>query len=859
MSLAGSPPTDNVDDAQPIRSADDQELLKQLDACVDRMRAHISDEPYILTIPQDEPKFHHYSRHAADAWLQDTPFGPNENYQVQYQTFFYREPYSDLFERVRSSHFDRNPMLSVAQDNAQSRSRTTTPSIGPKKKISLAAYNKNKQAQGATSNPSDKRPQSRLENGVEDSTKTCEKENAKQSQPKISTDKNAVAKNDMPRDAPAHNTLKRKPAQGSTESTHANTSNQLKKPRLDAPPPSKSEAHSPQTQGRSKDSRKQSSTFPKGRLSPLNPLYLPGRLSPTLPPQLVAALDGVHHSRSISDSSTESAQKTGAPRPGSKHDSVLSHANDHAAEHVLQGLPKKEKGSAPGKNESTREPIKREKELEPVKKEIAPESGKNETMPEVLKKENKHDNAPAPVKKDTGSDSQKASDDKANDEKPPSLVFVIRIPKSKRVNLRRQLQLPPAPTIQKAPKVSSPKHISSGIPSAKQQAKPASEKRIPQPSEEPLKGLARKASASSRNQDKAHLPTPTSAPSTKRPLSSIGESSQPSAKRAKAPLTLNVERHPSTPVQPDFRSPALPHSATKSHQATPTPRKDLRTSVAMKRVESNDSLSIATPRIHDRTPVSSQATAGAQRPPQSSSSNTKPSPSSSSSSAKSPEFRAWWAEYNRFSSLARELKHAIPRESDTLSKRSALTHLESFLAFVLAFYCHDNAYLIGVHPPQPPSIQNWKSCEAFWLTVRRACQPFPHLCGLALYLGAVFNGVIMRRIVSTRLNDPETLQSSTAAAFRAVDEAARLLPLTVIESEYKRTWGLGVSSSKDGSPPAAVLGHYDGGFALNVGLHTDPLEAVRFARSLMGEWCDSGRVEYKMKLELSPARNRASS
>lgn len=729
------------------------------------MRDHISDEPYVLTIPQDEPKFHHYSRYAADAWLLDSPFERNENYQVQYQSFFYSEPYTDLFERVRYSHFDRSPLTNFGSSSVQPRSPTSTPTVGPKKKISLAAY-KNKQAQGATTTASEKKAQAPVHQ--KDKEQEPKKPSASSLETKIGRVP-AVSRN-APEDTSVKEELKRKHTRPALP---GETVSPPKKQRLDyLPPPSLPSPASKQKSHISRDEK--SSDF--DRLSPLNHLYLPGRLSPTLPPELVAALDQGNHKRSASDTSADSSTqpKTAPRRPGSKHDSILSHTNEPSAEDALA----------------------------------------------------------RPSHKDAAI---RAIDDK------PSLVLVLKIPKRYRSNLRRYLQTKPKRRVPDPP------------PPARSIAKPLaqhdSSKIKAEDKDEPPKGVAKKT-APSKPVDKAHGPSLTPASTTKRPLAPDDNDSQPQPKRKKLPPMLKAEKDPSTPLRPDFRSPALPQSAIKSQQATPTAnRQHLRTSVAMKRVTSTDSLTNTTPALQDRTPAPKPSQLSQQT-------STKPSPSGA---AKTPESQAWLTEYTRLNAISKDLKRAAQAPSADVTKNenvaeiAALVSLESFLAFVLTFYCYDKSITCR-NPPLVPTPQMWQSCSAFWNSIMAMCQSYPHLSGLLGYLGVVYNGVILRRLATGNKHDPKVLQetmAAAAAAMKAADEASHRLPLSTLKSDYPQTWKRGTTAHR--TEEHVTPGHYDGGFSLNIGVHTDPLEAVRFGHALLREWGAEKELDYKMRLKLSPA------
>ncbi|KAG9668544.1 hypothetical protein KCU76_g17485, partial [Aureobasidium melanogenum] len=118
----------------------ERDLLRRIDACVDRMRAFTPDEPYVLSIPQDEPKYHHHSHHSSQMWRTNTPFRADDDPNQQYQTFYYHEPLSDVFQLHRNSHYQKDNASVSSQPCEKESSTQSTPSMLPKKKISLAAY-----------------------------------------------------------------------------------------------------------------------------------------------------------------------------------------------------------------------------------------------------------------------------------------------------------------------------------------------------------------------------------------------------------------------------------------------------------------------------------------------------------------------------------------------------------------------------------------------------------------------------------------------------------------------------------------------------------------------------------------------
>lgn len=127
--------------SKPRMSNRDAQELRKLDAAVDRIFNAVPDNPYILSVPCDEPRFHYPSRQEAHSWQRHTPFSLDEE-RLQYMTYIYRDPGDSCF--VVRSQVDEDRDRQKAQHHAEKApsflSGTSTPSQGTKKKLSLSAY-----------------------------------------------------------------------------------------------------------------------------------------------------------------------------------------------------------------------------------------------------------------------------------------------------------------------------------------------------------------------------------------------------------------------------------------------------------------------------------------------------------------------------------------------------------------------------------------------------------------------------------------------------------------------------------------------------------------------------------------------
>ena len=416
-------------------------------------------------------------------------------------------------------------------------------------------------------------------------------------------------------------------------------------------------------------------------------------------------------------------------------------------------------------------------------------------LPPAAEKSRKHPpNIPEPKTRDSPQEEEQEST-------PSSLIVQLKIPKSMRKNIGRYLQMKPQPQSQ----------VIRVLPPEKQtapaQATPQAAKR-PRPAEEDT------------------------------PL--------PESKRKKS-----IKPEPPTTTK---QEPSTPSSATFAAQkATPIARsatKDLRTSAAMKRVESTDSMV-------NGTPQSSRQVNGVARP------------SPSSGSIKTAESKAWVVEAARIGNLGRELKHAVsaldkaesnnghaesrPRET------AAAMSLESILLFMLSFYCTDRG-LAARSPPAPlDGGHTWATIPAFLNFVRTRCQYFPALDGVACQLGAVCNAMIMLRLTTIRERaqdmtpeDTRALHNAASTGLKASKDGSSKLPLSTIMSTFPKTWKKAMNSSASGSSieDDVKIGRYAGDITLPLSMETEPLIAVRVGYALLREWCASKNLKYEMKLGL---------
>ena len=324
-------------------------------------------------------------------------------------------------------------------------------------------------------------------------------------------------------------------------------------------------------------------------------------------------------------------------------------------------------------------------------------------------------------------------------------------------------------------------------------------------------------------------PPPVSA--TKRPRVAEDDTDLPESKRKKT-----IKAEPSTPA------PVTP--AAQKETPTARTKKELQTST-LRRVASTDSMVNGTPTAPSSRQVNGTA---------------KPSPSAGHT--KTAETQAWEVESARIGKIGRDLKHAASANAQKKSQGdmelAAVQSLESFLCFILSFYCTERG-LASRNPPAPPEPgRTWLTLPAFVKFVRVHCHEFPHLEGLVCHLGVVCNAMILssltcrsQRPQEMTREDTRAIHDAAVSALKSSREGAAKLPLASLVTEFPKTWkksmDAGPSSDEDIKP-----GRYAGALTLPLGLESEPLGAVRVGHAMLAEWCARRNMgSHKLKLSLN--------
>lgn len=320
-----------------------------------------------------------------------------------------------------------------------------------------------------------------------------------------------------------------------------------------------------------------------------------------------------------------------------------------------------------------------------------------------------------------------------------------------------------------------------------------------------------------------------------------------------AEAKVKSEKRASTPVEPAINNSP---ETTKTIFATPSCRRENKDArIHASRVD--DHTATSSPALPDATPLS--ASSGAPRP------------SPATSTTRTALSESWLAEKSRLVALGKSLKKTAQHlsstsSSSTTAETSALTNIESLLAFILAFHAHDMSYatrqpsvaVAGLDP-----CATWCTLHGFWRFVHSVCAPWPALQGLVAGLGEAY----CAHVLAWCALHPNGAGGGGAGASAATnngksDEAAEIIAtlsriaaqnpvsLRSMRELFPETWKRGFEGASADDRDDVRPGAYDGPFDLPVGMQSGTLPAVRAAVYMLREWkCRDGK-KFEMTLKL---------
>ncbi|KAJ5792202.1 uncharacterized protein N7503_008180 [Penicillium pulvis] len=263
------------------------------------------------------------------------------------------------------------------------------------------------------------------------------------------------------------------------------------------------------------------------------------------------------------------------------------------------------------------------------------------------------------------------------------------------------------------------------------------------------------------------------------------------------------------------------------------------------------------------------------------------SPSQSDGRSRNTDRRAWRDEFQRFTNIGRELKHAAvrynakPDSSSVDEKLAAVTAIEAIMCFILAFVADDQCKVLT---RQVGDSSTWQSILAYWKVVKKNSTSYPVLYGLCLLLGAVsyeaIHSLDLERLavsplpgehtpVPTPGSDGNTVPSDENKKSRKEFlelknrlpecwkesqklwlEGTRSLSEDVLSKEFPNTWSCRSHNHGERGKATPKPGDYAGDYFLPLGGTTPPIEVVRFGWSLLQEWCTHEKVDWNGRLGL---------
>ncbi|MCJ1399167.1 hypothetical protein MMC11_002369 [Xylographa trunciseda] len=842
--------------------------LERLDARLQNISEKIiTPSPYLLTVPGERP----YSLNSLQTidWTRGTPFSVNEG-ELQYVSFLRRELGDSLITAVGGWDNEKGELVDVSPNGARGvKSGTSTPKQGGKK-MTLADY-KNKKAG--------------IQPAPQDVVKTIATEgpSAHLNGGDVEVEKGLVA------DQPHEQSRKR-----TRDTMQANNPPPVLSIDKSSEPPPKRVRSSPPPPPSSAVKATSAAAQPR--------LTIPSLLSPTLPSVVeeeLARLLSISKSKpnKFGPNGQKSSSISNPSKPKSSPQNTTSSQDSKELRAVVRNSKPEEKANT-HRDSAAPEPSTKglNNTLTPAQKsrERSISASKINTDEAHLANGTiaKHAAAStvigAKLGKPTTNTSGPTSKESAGRRK---LLVRLKIPKARRKDFVRLLQMPPAKSRTKAlpsTKIEDNVLIVNGkvndrIRSGRQdkeqaQSSPAERSTTGQKSairrdivNIPSSGSSKPKEKRARAEDDADTPTQQS-------------------KRQKHSSGLDLSQRPGTPIPPPFRSPITSaHGSGQKIQDNKNGR--------ARRLEIGDA-EIKTPQgsVRGGTPLAPNSVERVNRDGRSAS-NT-----SSVISALSEETSAWKAESKKLLLLGRNLKHEADnfdvqwkeKEEPEFEKKAIALSIECVLCFMLAYTISDEIKAPGKSSRKAIDLLSWETMFAFIQVVKRRSQGHTLVHGLCLQLEAVCHNLIsvtkIDRLaiiqpptastneetvnsgaqakpvnVATEATSKSSQQSVTPESYMQhkdkIAENCRLaqhlwidgafeLSVDDLQQSFPASWKRKSRAPLARSKEKLTLGNLNGDFYLPLSSITTGIEAIRAGWSLLGEWCKNENVSWVGKLGL---------
>ena len=433
-----------------------------------------------------------------------------------------------------------------------------------------------------------------------------------------------------------------------------------------------------------------------------------------------------------------------------------------------------------------------------------------------------------------------------------SKIVKLKIPRAKRKDLARLLQMKPRPKVDatKSVKQYGKEPIVKSIEGSLSKSERERTRPLPDKSNLGLEAADTRKDAGRSSSGARDIVKPKG----KRPRQEDNvQGLVAQSKRQKTLPTMDLQSKPSTPVPPSFRSPVLSHGSTQKLRGSPNP--DSRSGA------SRNEEAVATPQgsVRNGTPVAPNSVERSNRDVRSSSSTTL----MGSSSAAPDDVASQSRDQRKYFELGRTLK----RESDTLlklaesqgspalEKKGLATSVETILCFTLAYSIGDELLRAG---HRNSSSSAWNTIFPFINKAKFSSRAHKHMHGLCLLLEAICrNASWTLEYESASSSDYSHSLEKHKALRKQHDEARNLftkgsqeLSVEDLQQSFPETWALNARAPVLYGPPKANSSPFAGDFFFPFTSMTTPVEAVRAGRSVMAEWCRSERVDFTPRLGL---------
>ena len=837
---------------RPRKLAEFEQVDAQLRAISDKI---IPSSPYLLTVPEAPP--YPLSPSKITDWGRGTLFARNEE-QLQYVSFLHRDYNHGLIRAVGGWDNEKGELLASSPNGQFIKSGTSTPKQGQTagKKMTLADY-RNKKAGGQPGvkefvKPNGQGPKHERVNGTGSTKEKALEVEHPQPPPK----KRQAVASQLPLVCNSYTDKLSRSIEDATIVVDATTS---KSADVIDHPRSKRQRTSPPPQAPANPNFKRESTPPRI-------LKIPSLLSPTLPAAVEEGLVKLDDITAKGDKPQDKQQESTSAISSKKQPSAsppdlpCSSQEGKSKDDVNVMEKNRGRGASQSQNKSSTHVSNSSSQTLDVSSQSRKKPQDKPSLSTGVSSKSTSAGVSEKSRKEPAVTS--ASNDEPT--KKAKLIVVFKIPKARRKDAMRLLQMPPARA--------QPKHHN-----PEDRAKSLSEKRN---TATPSPDIRRKGTEGP-NVDASQTKTKRARPEDEQ------DTRAPPPKRSKHPSSLDLSKKPSTPIPPAFKSPPIStHCSAQKIQDTK--------SIPSRRFEARDA-DVKTPRGSTRagTPLAPNSIERVVSRDGRSASNT--SSIVSSLSGKSEEFVAWRAEHLRYLRLGRTLKHEADalylqcedKDEPQIEKKSIAMGVETILCFMLGYTLCDE--MQGDRSRRNIDVQAWSTIFPYLQKVKSKTAGHTLLHGLLLQLEAVcINSIVFSEIervaqleaasVSAAETNKQASETGTNSTINGAGskpptqldtmklngkiaennrlsqllwtEGAFELSVEDLQQSFPITWKRKARAPLARSKEKLLLGALDGDFYLPMSSVTTGIEAVRAGWSLLGEWCKKEEVDWVGRLGL---------